>query len=269
MLARDIEIGQVVDQYEVENRSDEHAKKIRKPLQHLVPQCTTGPPERGHQHQQENRQPQRERHDDEQGRQQRAVVMLACDEESEDRTGSGRQYQAPGECEQPGTPGVAVHAPLEHGPQINRDNGEKPRVEENIPGKDRLEVVVRHRDDQAVGPPEVEHQDGKPAGKQRDGKKSRKPSQRLVQIPPEHRGDRSHVERPGGRHDQKHREHVRSAPYDPVAHAGDIVAVMLHVPCGAKASPYQYGERPQQRVKTTAAALDFPVLRARHGYSPW
>ena len=93
--------------------------------------------------------------------------------------------------------------------------------------------------------------------------------ERLVELAAEHRGDRGDVERARGGDDQEYREHMRHAPDDPVAHAGDVVAVVLHVPGGAEAGEDQGAEHREQRQVGAAAAFDLAVLDARHGYRPW
>jgi hypothetical protein len=183
---------------------------------------------------------------------------------AEDRPGTGGEHQPPEEREQARALAVRVHAPLEHGPEVRRRDGQEARIEEDVPGEDRLEVVVRHRHDLPVRPSEVEHEHRQAAGQQRDREQAGEAGERLVEFAAEHRCDRGHVERARGGDDEKNREYVRHAPHDAVAHAGDVMAVVLHEPGRTDPRQDQHAERAEQRQVGAAAAFDLAVLDACH-----
>ena len=130
------------------------------------------------------------------------------------------------------------------------------RVEDHVPREDRPEVVVRGRDDHPLGPAEVEHQHHQAAGEQRDAQQARQRRARLVGRLAEHRADRGHVQHARGGDDHEDREHVRQAPDHLVRHAGDDVAVQLHVVRGAQA------ERRDERRRGRRAARSCERWRA-------
>ena len=173
---------------------------------------------------------------DEQRRHDRRIIGLARDQEAEDRAGAGGQRETPDEREP--ADGLAERrrfrrAPVHHGEQVGRHDQDEAAVEIDVPGEDRLEIVVRHRDEDADRPAEIEHQHHQAASQQRYGEDAGQPRIGLVGEAVEHGRDRGDVERPRGGHDQEHREHVRRSPDDLVAHAGDDVAVLLHIERGA------------------------------------
>ena len=170
-----------------------------------------------------------ERGGDEQRRHDRRVIGLAGDEKAEDGAGAGGERETPGErqpSDDPSEPGRARSLTVHHREEIGRDDRHKARVEVDVPCEDRAEIVVRDGDEHALRPAEIEHQHHEAAGEQGDGEDARQAGVGLVGETVEDRRDRGDIERARGRHDQEHGEHMRQAPDDLVAHAGDDVAVL-------------------------------------------
>jgi hypothetical protein len=215
-----------------------------------------------------NRQSPAERQQDEQGSQQRRLVGLARHQEAEDRAGAGGQHESPHQHGQPRRPRVAVEPALEHRPQVDGDEGDHAGVEKHVPGEHRLEVVVRRRDDHPVRPAQVEHQHHQAAGQQRHAQQARQRRPRLVRWLAEDRADRGDVEHTGCGHDHEDREHVRQAPHHLVGHAGDDVAVRLHLVRGGQPDARdQRAERGEQPETTGIRCRG--VQGCSHGHSPW
>ncbi len=117
-------------------------------------------------------------------------------------------------------------------PQVHAHKTKKPSTG-NVPGKDRLEVVIRHGDDQAIGATQVKHQDHKPPTSSASA--SRPTSAPTVcNLLAENRCNRGHIQCAGSGDDQEHSEHVRHAPDDLVVHAGHNVAMVFHVDVGSE-----------------------------------
>ncbi|MDT4847294.1 hypothetical protein FQZ97_813440 [compost metagenome] len=220
-----VQVGQVVDRHQVQRGGDEDTQQPG----HAAPDRAVEPAALPRIHRglgdQEDRQAPTEAQHDEQRRQQRRLVSLARDQEGEDRAGAGGQHEAPDQGRQAGRLRIHIHAPLEHRPQVDRDDGRHARVEEDVPGEDRFEVVVRGGDDHAIGPTQVQHQHHQAAHQQGDAQQTRERRARLVDRLAEDRADRGDVEHPRGRDDHEDREHMGQAPDDLVVHAGDDVAV--------------------------------------------
>jgi hypothetical protein len=243
-------------------------EQVLQALYHGIAQGAFGPAVAGHQHQQEDRQPEGEGHDDEHGRQQGGIIGLAGDQEAEDGAGTGGQCQAPDKGHHAHLLGVLVHAPFHHHPQVHADDDHEAGVEEDVPGEDGLEVVVGHGHDQAIGTTQVQHQDGETAHQQGDGQQAGQAGQRLVGRLAEHRADGGDIQRPGCGHDQEHREHMGDAPYDLVVHARDPVAAVLHVVGGSEGDGDDRTQKRQQAIVAGGAALDFTVMHHWFHCSP-
>jgi hypothetical protein len=144
---------------------------------------------RRHQYQDEDGQPERERHDNEHRGQQGCVIGLASHQETKDGAGTGGQDQAPDKCRKACRLGEAVHLSLHHHPQVDGDNDHEADVQEDVPGKDRLEVVVGHGNDQPVRAAQVEYQYREAADQQGYRQQAGQSRQRLVGGLPENGTD--------------------------------------------------------------------------------
>ena len=253
----------MVHRHQVQRRGDEHAEQARHAPAHGVVQVQVVPPVQAGLHDQEHRQPPAEREHDEQRGQQCRLVGLACHQEAEDRAGAGGEHEAPHQRRHAGRLGPAVPASLEHRPQVHDDDRGHARVEEHVPGEHRAEVVVGGRHDHAVGAAQVEHQHHQAAAQQRQREQPRQRRARLVHRLAEHRADRGHVQHARGGHDHEDRKHVRQAPHHLVVHAGDDVAVRLHVVRGSQAEAATAPPRATSSQKLRALGSIFMV------YSPW
>ena len=105
-----------------------------------------------------NSQPPREGKHDEHRRQQRRTISLARHQEGEDQAGAGGENEAPGEDHQTCRLGPGVEALFQQCPQVDGDQREHAAVEQHIPCEDGSRVVMGGRHDEAVRPPEVEHE---------------------------------------------------------------------------------------------------------------
>ena len=123
---------------------------------------------------------------------------------------------------------------------------------------------MRHRDEDAHGPSEVKHENHQTAGEQGDGQNAGEPRVRLVGEPVEDGGDRGDVERARGGDDEEHGEHVRRAPDDLIAHAGDDVAVLFHIERGAKAERQERDMQPDEPPEEGGAILEPSKRQLRH-----
>ena len=261
MMLGGVQVRQVVDDHEVEHRGDEHAQQVLETEQHGVAQRTVGPGVGGHQHQDEYGKAVGEGHDDEHRRQQGRVIGLAGDQEAENGTGTGGQDQAPDEGEKAGHGVVLVHLAFHHEPQVHRGDGDESVVEDDVPRKDRLEVVVGHGDDQAVGVTEIEHQNHQAADEQGDGEQRGQTPERLVQGLAEHGADGGHVERAGGGDDQEDGKDVRHAPDDLVVHAGNVVPLVLHIQNRAQGEPDERAQSAEQNPEAGTLAFSFAIVQ--------
>ena len=196
---------------------------------------------------------------DEQGRHDRGIVEFARDQEAEDRAGAGRENEAPGEGEPAdrlSERGVLRGAPIHHCEEVGRHDRHETRVEIDVPGEDRFEIVLQDRDDQPFRSAEIKHEHGQPARQQRDGENARESRIGLVGQPVEHRRDRGDIERARRRDDQEHREDMRQAPDDLVVHAGDDMAVLFHVERGAEAQRDKNDMQADQRPEAGAGLVE-------------
>jgi len=105
-----------------------------------------------HQHQDKNGQPKRERHDNKHRRHDRRIIGLARHQETEDRAGTGGEAEAPDEGRHARRFVVPIHPAFHHHPQIDGDNDKKSGIQKDVPGEDRLEIIVGHRHDEPIRP---------------------------------------------------------------------------------------------------------------------
>ena len=157
-----------------------------------------------------------------------------------------------------------MHPALHVHPEVDHHRGHEARVEQDVPGEDRREVVVRHGHDEPVRTPEIEHEHREPAREQRDREHPGEPRERLVGGSAEHRRERCDVERAGCGHDQEHREHVGQSPHDSVVHARDVMSLDVHVVCGEDACEGDEREQHDEHEVAGAPSFELAVCSVAH-----
>ena len=117
-----------------------------------------------------------------------------------------------------------------------------------------------HGHQEPVRAPQVEHQDQEPADQERHREQAGQAPQGLVGALAEDGADGGDVERPGGGEDQEHGEDMGRPPHHRIVHAGDPVALVLHVERGQAAEPddrrQDAEEAPVARRRDTPLAID-------------
>jgi hypothetical protein len=191
-----VNAGQVIDDHEIDHCSDESAEQVVETLADVAMQLERVPAVEHTLEDQKDRQPPGEGHDDEHRGDHRGVIGLPCDDETEDRTGTGRHHQTPDKRSDADRLRIGIQLPVHQQPDIEADETEKHRVEHHVPAEHRGPVDMRHRDDQTICTPEVEHDHEQAGGEQRKRKQTGQGAARLINFLAEHRADRGDVQTP-------------------------------------------------------------------------
>ena len=112
VMFRGVQVRQVLHGGEIQDSGDEDAKQVFQVLDCRITQGPVSSVATDHQDQNENRQPERERHNDEHGCHDGGVIGLAGNEKAEDGTGACGQRQTPDKGNHTRKPGIAVHTPF-------------------------------------------------------------------------------------------------------------------------------------------------------------
>ena len=227
-----IELGQEIDEDEEQNGRDEDTHEALESIDNIGTEGALVLGKGEHEHQHENRQPIKEGHDDEHGRQYGGVVGLTGDDETENRARASGQQETPDEGKGPGGIVVSPEAAIDHGHQIGDDDGDKSRIEDDVPGKDGAKVIAGHGHDQTIGSSQIQNQDHEAPNQQRHRQEGGETAQGLIGRFPEDGADTGDIEGTGGGNDEEDGKDMGQTPDHFIVHARDPVALVLHVPEG-------------------------------------